>query len=375
MPALHCAMIVIAAMIAGLGSLRAESAARTTPSDFHAFDTHLRQFRDWLRIPGIAAVIVADGRVVWRRNLGYADLEHKIPVTDATRFWIASLTKTMSATVVMQLAEAGTIDLTDPVAEYLPDSGLPPNILVSHLLSHTSNGVPGQNFAYSSGRFGLLSSVVEASSGEPFADALDRRIFAPLHMKRTLVNLAQPGGRRIANLARPYEIVAARRMRPDPLPRPGLNAAAGVISTTTDLAKYAAALDDPSFLSTGIKAEMFTPQVSIDGETLPYGLGWFVQDVAGERLVWHYGEGRGYSSLLLKVPARRLTLIVLANSPAMSAAFPLVSGDIGNSTIAVDFLRDVVCAGEDPRDARAIELSRDATADRMLGERYLQQGK
>ena len=71
-------------------------------------------------------------------NLGYADLERKIPVTDATRFWIASLTKTMSAAVVLQLAEAGTIGLSDPVAGYLPDSGLPPNILVSHLLSHTS---------------------------------------------------------------------------------------------------------------------------------------------------------------------------------------------------------------------------------------------
>ena len=59
----------------------------------------------------------------------------------------------------------------------------------------------------------------------------------------------------------------------------------------------------------------------------------------------------------------------------MSAAFPLVSGDIGNSTIAVDFLRDVVHPGQDPRDTRAIELARDAAADRILGERYLQQAK
>src|SRR5262249_33507730 len=141
--------------------------------------------------------------VVWHANLGLADVAHRVPVTDATRFWIASLTKTMAATLVVKLADSGKLSLEDPIAKYAPDAGLSDNVLVSHVLSHTSEGKPGEAFAYSSGRFKLLTPAIEKAAGERFADALSDKIFAPLKMTNTLSNVGAEDGA-IANLARPY---------------------------------------------------------------------------------------------------------------------------------------------------------------------------
>jgi CubicO group peptidase (beta-lactamase class C family) len=69
------------------------------------------------------------------------------------------------------------------------------------------------------------------------------------------------------------------------------------------------------------------------------GLGWFVQFYRGERVVWHFGSVPGYSALILKLPARRITFIVLANSDGLSAPFQLTSGDITKSLFATLFLR------------------------------------
>src|SRR6185436_18010929 len=83
-----------------------------------------------------------------------------------------------------------------------------------------------------------------------------------------------------------------------------------------------------------------TAGVTTAGERIPYGLGWFVQDIEGERVVWHYGLwGDSFSSLILKVPARGLTVVLIANSDGLSAKFPLAAGDVMVSPFAAAFLR------------------------------------
>jgi hypothetical protein len=80
--------------------------------------------------------------------------------------------------------------------------------------------------------------------------------------------------------------------------------------------------------------------VSTTGAVRPTGLGWFVQPYNGERLVWHFGyEPDAYSSLILKIPSKRLTLILLANSDGLSAPFDLSRGDVTSSLFALTFLR------------------------------------
>jgi hypothetical protein len=92
---------------------------------------------------------------------------------------------------------------------------------------------------------------------------------------------------------------------------------------------------------------MFTAAVSNDGRRLPYGFGWFVQDYHGSRLIWHHGSMPDFSALILKVPAKNLTLIVLANSDALSHPFPKMEadGDIMQSAFASAFVRSFVVPG------------------------------
>ena len=117
-----------------------------------------------------------------------------------------------------------------------------------------------------------------------------------------------------------------------------LNAGAGMVSTVIDLAKFDVAMDQNLIVSTESKEAMFTPTLSNSGQPLPYGMGWFVQEHEGVQLIWHYGQQTTYSSLILKVPEKELTLLLLANSDGASAPFNLGAGDVLTSPFAVTFI-------------------------------------
>ena len=124
--------------------------------------------RQQLGIPGVAGVVMLRDSIVWEGMLGDADVASRTPVTRATQFHIASLTKTFASTIVMQLAERGLVNLDTPVSTYgvtMPNAN---TVLVRHLLSHTSEGVPGASFSYSGDRYVLLDEVIQRASGEPF---------------------------------------------------------------------------------------------------------------------------------------------------------------------------------------------------------------
>jgi len=140
-----------------------------------------------------------------------------------------------------------------------------------------------------------------------------------------------------------------------------VSASTGVVSTTADLAKYAIALDGTQLVTEKSKGAMFSPARSSHGGVLLYGLGWFSQIYLGERLVWHYGQETAYASLLLKVPDRKITLIVLANSSTISDASRLLDGNVARSLVGLAFLRDVVFANREAR-----ELASDQLVDQAL---------
>ena len=137
---------------------------------------------------------------------------------------------------------------------------------------------------------------------------------------------------------RPAEPVAA----PPPPPQ-GDGAAGGVVTTVLDLARFDRALDDGRLLRPASRRMMMTPTRSAKGETLPYGLGWYVQDHRGERLVWHSGWWEeAYSALYLKVPERGVTFIVLANSEGVWWGNPLDRAQVEDSAFARAFLETFV---------------------------------
>jgi CubicO group peptidase (beta-lactamase class C family) len=125
-----------------------------------------------------------------------------------------------------------------------------------------------------------------------------------------------------------------------------ISATGGLVSTVRDLAQFDRALDAYATTDTSVLllpetlAAAWSPAGERGGVTSPMGLGWFVQSYKGERIVWHFGYVlNGYSSLIVKVPARRLTFILLANGDGLSAPFQLQLGDVTRSLFATLFLR------------------------------------
>ena len=272
------------------------------------FAQDLDRIRDQLQVQKLSAAIVESGHVVWRNDAATA------------RFPIASVTKTMAAVLIMQLVEQRRFTLDTKTRQ---------------ILSHTSDGTPGEEYLYNGAIFDSLTPVVEKAGGKPFAGQLTDRIFKPLQMSDTTA----PPDNRAAN---------------------------GIISTTTDLAKYAIALDGNYLVSAKSKAAMFTPTKSTTGKTLPYGLGWFSQTYMHERVIWHYGQDTGAGSLFLRIPNRKLTLIALSNSSVISAATRLLDGNVARSPIALAFFKQVAFSN---RGVAAFE--RDVLENRALIAFYL----
>ena len=149
----------------------------------------LENLRQELKIPAYSAAIVKDQKVIWAKGFGYADVENKIPATEHTSYHLASLTKTFASTIVMQLVQEGKVKLDDPVSKYgitLESEGV---IRVRHLLSHTSEGNPGESYRYNGNRFSELDKVIEKATGKSFAELLITNILDPLGMDETAPNV------------------------------------------------------------------------------------------------------------------------------------------------------------------------------------------
>src|SRR5688572_18477489 len=153
------------------------------------FETLLESLRQELKIPAYSAAIVKDQKVIWAKGFGYADVENKIPATEHTAYHLASLTKTFASTILMQLVQEGKIKLDDPVSKYgisLESDGV---IRVKHLLSHTSEGNPGESYRYNGNRFAELDKVVQQATGKSFGELLMANILDPLGMTETAPNV------------------------------------------------------------------------------------------------------------------------------------------------------------------------------------------
>jgi CubicO group peptidase (beta-lactamase class C family) len=318
--------------------------------DAQEFVQRLDQLRRDLSIPGLGVAISSGEQVILAGGLGLADVEASIAPTGTTSFHLASLTKTYASTLLMQLVEEGRVDLEDPVADYGVVLSSPGTVRVKHLLTHTSEGVPGATFSYNGDRFQLLENVIRQASGRAYGELLVERILKPLQLRQTAPNVQDAASFALmgldrdaflANLAKPYALDSAGRIVPSAYPS-FFGVAAGLISSAAEVTEYSLAIDREAFLRPETKARVFTPATSNSGQPLPYGLGWFVQTVGGQKIAWHYGLWTANSSLIIKALDKRLTLVVLANSDRLSAPFPLARGDVMVSPVAREFVEAFV---------------------------------
>jgi CubicO group peptidase (beta-lactamase class C family) len=328
----------------------------TVPSE--DFAATLEKLRTTARIPGLSAVVVKDGRVVFKQGFGFANLEKRIRATPDTPYNIASVTKPISAVVALKLVEEGRLDLdrlvkTNPrfsgfCEEFRQEKSIFARDLrcgeltMRHLLSHSVSGAPGERFSYNPIMYSWASRPMAAAAGKPFSALVEEYVFRPAGMKHSArIHRELPLRPDLAlALAPPYHVDDSGKVFPSPpLSQQGDGAAGGVISTALDLAKFDAALDTGKLVSARSRDLMMTPTRSTAGTTIPYGLGWYVQEFRGRKLVWHSGWWeKAYSALYLKVPEKKLTLILLANSEGLWWDNPLDQAQVERSPFAAAFL-------------------------------------
>lgn len=333
------------------------------------FKNDLETIRQALKIPGMSVVVVKNQEVIFAQGFGYADLENQVPASPDTPYGLASVTKPVAAVIIMQLVELGLVDLDAPVAQYGVEMDNPA-ITVRHLLTHTSEGVLGTVHDYNGSRYAYLGGVMEGAAGKTFAALLSKRVLLPLGMQNTALNPINSWGGALlsgtedftrnlglgmtfqhypgvyAHLAKPYQFDSDYDLIPG-MYQLYHNPGAGLISSVTDLAKFDIALDQGLLLGEAAKAEMFSPAYSTYNHQpdLMYGLGWYVQEFEGHRLLWHTGRwAPSTSALYLKVPDENLTLIVLANTDNLTVPFYSVGccGDISKSTLALTLFRHFI---------------------------------
>ena len=344
------------------------------------FYEEMERLRTDNRIPGLSVAVLQKQQVIFAEGFGYADLENRIPATPDTPYNIASLSKTFAAAILMKLVEEKRLDLDTSIADTLKNTNFTyvvgtfdgyatvcrkikefsrdpdfeyaeyafllkdyrcdkENITIRHHLTHTAQGKPGETYRYNGFLFGFLSLVAEEASGKPYADLLVDHIIAPLDMRNTIPSITKERRNEIlAKRAKYYRMGFGGEFEPSDYPVT-LSASAGLVTTVLDMAKFDVAMDRNLIVSAESKAAMFSRTISNSGKSLPYGLGWFVQEHAGVKLVWHYGWApKAYSSLILRVPGKDVTLILFANSEGASADFHLGRGDVLRSPFAVAFL-------------------------------------
>lgn len=294
-------------------------------------------------VPGLAYAVVADGRVTSTGARGVVTAGSDTEVTADTPFLTGSISKSFTALAIMQLVEAGSVELDTGVDRYLDGfSGRPAGtITLRQLLSHTSGfstlqgntsfaddaggqdelarrvdrlaaltpaGAPGVTWEYSNANYEILGRVVEVVGGEDFQSYVGEHILEPVGMTHSFVADGQVH-ESMATGHRPWfggkQPLAENRMARGTAPQGGIVASAG------DLARYLTVMmngrDD--VLSAEGKAQMMRPASAASPF---YGLGWFVDD--GDGTVWHSGSSPGYESLATMVPAATTGVVVLVNA-------------------------------------------------------------
>ncbi len=311
------------------------------PETTHPFVEDVHQIRDTLQVPALHLAIVQGDSVLLYDISGRDQPTDQFASSAQTLFPLASVTKTWAAALLLRLEAKGLLSLEDPVRKYLPKKKIPKEVLIKHVLSHSSQENPGERFEYSY-RFGWLREIVEEVTKQDLPQVFEKEFLRPLALRNTLPGkeskLYKPYFKRIAP---PYRLDSAKA-KSTRGPGPKLSTSSGLISNLDDMIIYNRALDDGRLLADSLRDKMWAARLNFKGDTLPYGLGWFNARVAHKVVHWHYGQLGGYSTVLLKIPEMDLSLILLSNSGAVSDHAHMIQGKPLRSALLFSFFKHFV---------------------------------
>lgn len=319
------------------------------------------------RAVGIVAAVVRGKDTLLLKAYGKSDVEGDVPLTVDTILPIGSVTKTFTAAVILQLRDQGKLSLDDEITKWLPDFETHGNkVTLRHLLGHTSGIVnlvevpelramklirnptvtrdavykvisrypfqfpTGTMQAYSNSGYWLLGLIIEKASGMTYEDYVEKRIFEPLGMTRSMYcNTSEniPG-------AHGYGMRSGAPVRVPPIVQTATFAAGAICSTAGDMATWLQALHGGKVLPPRSYNDMITPARLNDGTPLRYSMGLSVgEDSRGLRYIGHNGGGFGFSSETRWYPDAQLAAVVLTNSEPDNIT--VVIGDLAAAVLPV----------------------------------------
>ena len=294
--------------------------------------------------PGVSVLVISNGRVLFAKGYGLANLEQQLPCGLNTNFRLASVTKQFTAMAVMILTKLKKLTLDEPLAEFFPEfPEYGRQITVRHLLSHNSGLLdyeglipkatkipvldrdvlrllleqdrtyfpPGSKFRYSNSAYAVLAQIVEVRSGSTFAHFLKKSIFEPLQMNHTLAY--EQGLSVIPNRAHGYSPDGAGFKRADQSLTSSVLGDGGIYSSVADLYRWDQALYSTTLISPKMLDLAFCPATGTDHPGTGYGFGWYIGSYRGLKETWHSGNTIGFTTHLTRFPEKKLTVIVLSN--------------------------------------------------------------
>lgn len=302
-------------------------------------EAYLLAFQDKQQFSG-AVLLAKDDQIIFRKGIGMADDEQKIPVQATTAFRIASLTKSFTAMALMQLEETGKLSLDDPVSKYLPDYPRGEDISLDQVLHHTA-GIPdflsmpaywqklrdtcttseavevfkhhplrfepGSQWEYSNSGYVLLGFIIEKITGQSLAVYLEENIFEPLGMDNTGWETGNPSIETFG--ATGYQLRNQSRVKMPPVNMSVNHGAGALFSTVDDLYKWDRALYTEKLLGKKGMEKIFTPHLNA------YGGGWGItrHHRFGKPFIFMNGRFSGFTANISRYPDDDLCIIVLCN--------------------------------------------------------------
>ncbi len=374
---LLCTLLLVGV---SLTALPVAAAPHAGAPDLARIDAYISAQMQTNHIPGVALGLVHNDQVMHVQGFGTADSTGRA-VTTHTPFILASVSKSFTALAVMQLVEAGKVELDAPVQRYLPwfrvaDPVASARITLRHLLYHTS-GIPSSGYAcatnqvtmtleqyvrslatltldrpvgsrpdYCSTNYDVLGLIVQTVSGQPYATYMRQHIFAPLQMHDSFAS--EPEAKR-DGLAQSYRWFFGV---PTPIEDYNLsNVPAGyLISSAEDMTHYLIAqmnggrFGSTSILSSAGIATMHAPAVLREGGSGSYGMGWVNGPLAGVPAIWHDGNNVVASTRLLIEPQTHWGAILLVNANSL---IPIDGANTALTSLADGVTR--LLAGQTPQ--------------------------
>jgi CubicO group peptidase (beta-lactamase class C family) len=295
--------------------------------------------------PGAVALIVNNGKVIYSRAFGMANIELAVPMDTTKLFRIGSITKQFTASAILKLVEEGKLSLKDEITKFIPDyptRGY--HITIEHLLTHTSgiksytdmsewteevqkrsftprsligwfrdqpsDFAPGEEFRYNNSAYCILGYIIEKVSGKSYASYLQDEIFTPLGLKHTFYDSTNVI---IPNRANGYEKTNGSIENARYLDMSQPYSAGALLSNASDLYKWTKAVMEGKLIPNELRSRAQTPYKLNNGKLINYGYGWFLLNIKGVPSIEHGGGINGFSTYCLYLPSRDIFVTLLTN--------------------------------------------------------------